>query len=268
MCGIVGYAGHRPAVDVVVGGLRRLEYRGYDSAGVAVVAPEGLEIRKKAGKLANLEAVLAADPVDAATTGMGHTRWATHGGPTDVNAHPHLSSGGRVAVIHNGIIENFAELTAELGERGVVMASETDTEVVAHLLEWTLEQTGDLADAMRAACHCQSHPRAAWCRGRRSRLVLGDMRELGADAEALHAEAGRRAKAAGIARLYAIGELSAAAARAFGAGARHFDSHEALADALRADLRGDVRILVKGSRGSAMDRVVATLLEGESKHAA
>ena len=99
-------------------------------------------------------------------------------------------------------------------------------------------------------------------------LVLGDMRELGADAEALHAEAGRRAKAAGVARLYALGELSAAAARAFGAGACHFDSHEALADALRADLRGDVRILVKGSRGSAMDRVVATLLEGESKHAA
>ncbi len=88
----------------------------------------------------------------ASTTGIGHTRWATHGGPTDINAHPHVSSGGRVAVIHNGIIENFAELTAELAEGGIVMASETDTEVVAHLLESTLADTGDLADAMRAAC--------------------------------------------------------------------------------------------------------------------
>ena len=152
MCGIVGYVGHRPAVDVVVGGLRRLEYRGYDSAGVAVVAEEGLEVRKKAGKLANLQAVLATDPVNDATTGMGHTRWATHGGPTDVNAHPHLSTEGNVAVIHNGIIENFAELTAELAQRGVAMTSQTDTEVVAHLLEWALDETGDLAEAMRATC--------------------------------------------------------------------------------------------------------------------
>ncbi len=152
MCGIVGYVGHRQAVDVVVGGLRRLEYRGYDSAGVAVVAGGQLQVRKKAGKLANLEAVLTDDPMRAATTGMGHTRWATHGGPTDVNAHPHVSSRGRVAVIHNGIIENFAELSAELAQHGVVMASETDTEVVAHLLESTLETEPDLAAAMRAAC--------------------------------------------------------------------------------------------------------------------
>ncbi len=152
MCGIVGYVGDRSAVDVVVGGLRRLEYRGYDSAGVAVVADEAIAVRKKAGKLANLEAVLAVDPVPATTTGIGHTRWATHGGPTDLNAHPHVSSRGTVAVIHNGIIENFAELTAELIARGVVMASETDTEVVAHLLESALEETGDLADAMRATC--------------------------------------------------------------------------------------------------------------------
>jgi glucosamine--fructose-6-phosphate aminotransferase (isomerizing) len=152
MCGIVGYAGHKPAVDVVIAGLKRMEYRGYDSAGVAVVGQHEIEVRKKAGKLGNLVGVLAADPLSDATTGMGHTRWATHGGPTDVNAHPHLSSRSGVAVIHNGIIENFAELIAELSERGVVMASETDTEVVAHLLEWTLEQTGDLAEAMRAAC--------------------------------------------------------------------------------------------------------------------
>ncbi len=152
MCGIVGYAGHRPAVDVVVAGLKRMEYRGYDSAGVAVVSDHEIHIRKKAGKLGNLVTLLDADPMAAATTGMGHTRWATHGGPTDVNAHPHLSSGSSVAVIHNGIIENFAELIQELSARGVVMASETDTEVVAHLLESTLEQTGDLAEAMRAAC--------------------------------------------------------------------------------------------------------------------
>jgi glucosamine--fructose-6-phosphate aminotransferase (isomerizing) len=152
MCGIVGYAGHRPAVDVIISGLKRLEYRGYDSAGIAVVADGALEVRKKAGKLANLQALLANDPTSQATTGIGHTRWATHGGPTDVNAHPHLSADGRVAVIHNGIIENFAELTAELAQRGVVMASETDTEVVAHLLESTLADTGDLAEAMRAAC--------------------------------------------------------------------------------------------------------------------
>ncbi len=152
MCGIVGYVGHRRAVDVVIGGLRRLEYRGYDSAGVAVVADGELLVRKKAGKLANLRAMLVSDPIPESSTGIGHTRWATHGGPTDVNAHPHVSSRGRIAVIHNGIIENFAELVAELGQRGVVMTSETDTEVVAHLLETTLEQTGDLADAMRAAC--------------------------------------------------------------------------------------------------------------------
>jgi glucosamine--fructose-6-phosphate aminotransferase (isomerizing) len=152
MCGIVGYAGSRPAVDVIVGGLRRLEYRGYDSAGVAVVAGDLLEVRKKAGKLANLQALLSADPLASSSTGIGHTRWATHGGPTDINAHPHVSSGGQIAVIHNGIIENFAELTAELAARGVVMASETDTEVVAHLLESTMQETGDLAEAMRAAC--------------------------------------------------------------------------------------------------------------------
>ncbi len=152
MCGIVGYAGNRQAVDVVMAGLARLEYRGYDSAGVAVVADGALDVRKKAGKLANLQALLAADPMVASTTGIGHTRWATHGGPTDINAHPHVSAGAGVAVIHNGIIENFAELTAELAERGVVMASETDTEVVAHLLDVTLAESGDLAQAMRLAC--------------------------------------------------------------------------------------------------------------------
>ncbi len=152
MCGIVGYVGYRPAVEVVLAGLKRLEYRGYDSAGVAVVKNGHLAVRKKAGKLGNLQQMLELDPLPESSTGMGHTRWATHGGPTDVNAHPHVSAGGRVAVIHNGIIENFAELAAELNQLGVVMASETDTEVVAHLLEVALAEGGSLADAMRKAC--------------------------------------------------------------------------------------------------------------------
>ena len=134
MCGIVGYVGEKQALEVVVAGLRRLEYRGYDSAGVAVISDGRLEIRKKAGKLTNLETLLGQDPLPQSTTGIGHTRWATHGGPTDHNAHPHVSADGRVAVIHNGIIENFAELREELLARGVPLASETDSEVVAHLL--------------------------------------------------------------------------------------------------------------------------------------
>ena len=153
MCGIVGYVGAKQALEVVVEGLRRLEYRGYDSAGVAVVVDSSLDVRKKAGKLANLESLLGADPLPAATIGIGHTRWATHGGPTDANAHPHVSADGRVAVIHNGIIENFAELRDELSQGGVALASETDSEVVAHLLAAALpEAAGDLAEAMRRTC--------------------------------------------------------------------------------------------------------------------
>ena len=153
MCGIVGYVGEKQALEVVVEGLRRLEYRGYDSAGVAVVVDSSLDVRKKAGKLANLESLLGADPLPAATIGIGHTRWATHGGPTDANAHPHVSADGRVAVIHNGIIENFAELRDELSQGGVALASETDSEVVAHLLAAALpEAAGDLAEAMRRTC--------------------------------------------------------------------------------------------------------------------
>ena len=153
MCGIVGYVGEKQALSVVVEGLRRLEYRGYDSAGVAVVCGDQLETRKKAGKLANLEVLLGSDPLPASTTGIGHTRWATHGAPNDVNAHPHVSENGRIAVIHNGIIENFAELRAELAAGGVVLTSETDTEVVAHLLAaQTPLVDGDLAEAMRQVC--------------------------------------------------------------------------------------------------------------------
>jgi glucosamine--fructose-6-phosphate aminotransferase (isomerizing) len=154
MCGIVGYAGHRPAVDVVLGALRRLEYRGYDSAGIAVVGDTGdLSSLKRAGKLAVLDAALQATPLPDATTAIGHTRWATHGPPTDPNAHPHLDEHGRVAVIHNGIIENFAALRAELEAAGTSLASDTDTEVVAHLLAAVLDGVGgDLAEAMRQVC--------------------------------------------------------------------------------------------------------------------
>ena len=154
MCGIVGYVGEKQALEVVVAGLRRLEYRGYDSAGVAVISDGRLEVRKKAGKLANLETLIGQDPLPQSTTGIGHTRWATHGGPTDSNAHPHVSEDGRVAVIHNGIIENFASLRSELTAAGVLLSSETDTEVVAHLLARALpDVAGDLPRAMQVVCH-------------------------------------------------------------------------------------------------------------------
>jgi glucosamine--fructose-6-phosphate aminotransferase (isomerizing) len=153
MCGIVGYVGQKQALEVVVSGLRRLEYRGYDSAGVAVISEGELEVRKKAGKLANLESLIGQDPLPSSTTGIGHTRWATHGGPTDSNAHPHVSENGRIAVIHNGIIENFAELRDELTAAGVHLSSETDTEVVAHLLARELPLAEfDLTVAMMRTC--------------------------------------------------------------------------------------------------------------------
>ncbi len=155
MCGIVGYVGHRSALDVVMGGLRRLEYRGYDSGGVALADPETGRIAwaKKAGKLVNLDGVLATAPLPESTTGIGHTRWATHGAPNDRNAHPHLSEDGRIAVVHNGIIENFAVLRSELEAAGHEMQSDTDTEVVAHLLSDELVRTPALDDAVRAVCN-------------------------------------------------------------------------------------------------------------------
>ncbi|MFF3329399.1 glutamine--fructose-6-phosphate transaminase (isomerizing) [Streptomyces sp. NPDC002888] len=152
MCGIVGYVGSQSALEVVMAGLKRLEYRGYDSAGVAVLADGGLAAAKKAGKLVNLEKELVERPLPTGTTGIGHTRWATHGGPTDANAHPHLDNAGRVAVVHNGIIENFAVLRTELAERGHDLTSDTDTEVVAHLLAEEYSSCADLAEAMRLVC--------------------------------------------------------------------------------------------------------------------
>jgi glutamine---fructose-6-phosphate transaminase (isomerizing) len=163
MCGIVGYAGHRQALGVVMDGLSRLEYRGYDSAGIAVLADGKLAWAKRAGKLGNLKSALAQQPPLAGTVGVGHTRWATHGAPTDPNAHPHTDCDGELAVVHNGIIENFATLHAEVEARGHRLTSDTDTELVAHLLEEQLRVAdrgpeagvaapGSLADAMRAVC--------------------------------------------------------------------------------------------------------------------
>lgn len=149
MCGIVGYVGSKQALSVVVEGLRRLEYRGYDSSGVAVVSDEKLQVRKKAGKLTKLESLLGDDPLPSSTCAIGHTRWATHGIPNDLNAHPHLDQAQKFAVIHNGIIENFSQLRAELAAAGTHLASDTDTEVVAHLLASEYPKTKSLTKAMQ-----------------------------------------------------------------------------------------------------------------------
>jgi glucosamine--fructose-6-phosphate aminotransferase (isomerizing) len=149
VCGIIGYVGEKQALEVVIEGLRRLEYRGYDSAGIAVIHDGAVIVERKAGKLGNLEKQLAGTELRG-TTGMGHTRWATHGGPTDRNAHPHHDCTTALAVVHNGIIENYASLRARLESAGHEMRSETDTEVVAHLLEDVY--AGDLAEAMRTVC--------------------------------------------------------------------------------------------------------------------
>jgi glucosamine--fructose-6-phosphate aminotransferase (isomerizing) len=151
MCGIVGYAGHQQALPVLLAGLRRLEYRGYDSAGVAVLDGGEVQVVRKAGKLEVLEAELGGDDALQGVTGIGHTRWATHGAPTDRNAHPHLDCSGRVAVIHNGIIENFYRLRAQLEAEGHTLASQTDTECVAHLVEAALASGLAFPDAVRAA---------------------------------------------------------------------------------------------------------------------
>ncbi|MDT0185718.1 glutamine--fructose-6-phosphate transaminase (isomerizing) [Microbacterium sp. ARD31] len=150
MCGIVGYVGPRDSQAILLSGLARLEYRGYDSAGIAVIDGEGdLEMRKRAGKLQVLRDDLTAHPMTDGTTGIGHTRWATHGGPTDANAHPHLADDDKLAVIHNGIIENFAELKDELLADGFTFRSETDTEVAAVLLGREYAASHDLVAAFR-----------------------------------------------------------------------------------------------------------------------
>ncbi|MDN5790389.1 MAG: glutamine--fructose-6-phosphate transaminase (isomerizing) [Micrococcales bacterium] len=202
MCGIVGYVGRNSdgtAQAVIMEGLARLEYRGYDSAGVALVSGEHVEIRKKSGKLSNLRSEIESDPLPPSTAGIGHTRWATHGGPTDANAHPHRGGAdGKLALIHNGIIENFHALRTELGAGGVTFTSETDTEVAAHLLAAAYEDHGDLTEAMRAvvvrlegaytllAIHAD-HPDVVVGARRNSPLVVGlgeEANYLGSDVAA------------------------------------------------------------------------------------
>ena len=150
MCGIVGYIGHRSAADLLVKGLRRLEYRGYDSAGIAIVNGR-VDVRKKEGKVDELAALLESNPL-VGTVGIGHTRWATHGAPNDINAHPHAAGGNRFALIHNGIIENYAPIRTKLREKGYTFTSDTDTEVLVHLIDDIQKETGlPLAEAVRQA---------------------------------------------------------------------------------------------------------------------
>src|SRR5271156_7196245 len=149
MCGIVGYIGPKKVVPVIIEGLRKLEYRGYDSAGIAVVTKDGkLEIRRAPGKLRNLEEVIRQSPIEG-TYGIGHTRWATHGRPTEENAHPHRDCTGDIVVVHNGIVENYLQLKQQLALEGHKFVTETDTEVIAHLVEKYYE--GNLEEAVRKA---------------------------------------------------------------------------------------------------------------------
>ncbi|SHE78969.1 glutamine--fructose-6-phosphate transaminase [Desulforamulus putei DSM 12395] len=146
MCGVVGYVGSRPATPIILEGLKKLEYRGYDSSGVAVLDQDGLKVEKKVGRLAELEKALSGRELHA-TIGIGHTRWATHGRPSDINAHPHTSNDGKIAVVHNGIIENYLQLREWLSSMGHVFKSETDTEVIPHLIEYFYK--GDLVEAVQ-----------------------------------------------------------------------------------------------------------------------
>lgn len=182
MCGIVGYIGFNQASDFLLDGMAKLEYRGYDSAGIAVIGPENvIKIQKKVGRLANLEAIVKADPNEG-TVGIGHTRWATHGRPSDMNAHPHSSEDGKFAVVHNGIIENYMPLKEELIEKGYHFKSETDTEVVAHLLEdmydgnfvSTVRRMLDRVDGAYALeIICADEPDKIICTKKENPLVIG-----------------------------------------------------------------------------------------------
>lgn len=182
MCGIVGYIGFNQASDFLLDGMAKLEYRGYDSAGIAIIGPENaIKIQKKVGRLANLEAIVKADPNEG-TVGIGHTRWATHGRPSDMNAHPHASEDGKFAVVHNGIIENYMPLKEDLIEKGYHFKSETDTEVVAHLLEDMYD--GDFVSTVRRMLDrvdgayaleiiCADEPDKIICTKKENPLVIG-----------------------------------------------------------------------------------------------
>ena len=184
MCGIVGYTGHRQAYPVILKGLKRLEYRGYDSSGVALLHNQNLQVHKKKGKVADLEETLIGKNLEA-QIGIGHTRWATHGEPSDRNAHPHLSSGGEIAMIHNGIIENYALIKQELVNKGYSFTSDTDTEVLLNFIE-DIKKNNEcsLEDAVRIAlkrvtgAYCillieQSNPDTIIAARKGSPLVIG-----------------------------------------------------------------------------------------------
>ncbi len=159
MCGIVGYIGPQSVVPVIIEGLRRLEYRGYDSAGIAVAGgPEGLALRRAPGKLRNLETVIADSPLHG-SFGIGHTRWATHGRPTEENAHPHRDGSGTLVVVHNGIVENYLTLKNALIAKGHKFVSETDTEIIAHLIEDELNQAAAVNDKSNGAQSKSRHSR-------------------------------------------------------------------------------------------------------------
>ena len=152
MCGIVGYVGYRQATPVLINALKKLEYRGYDSAGIAVFDGEDIIVRKAKGALKVLEERIANETIKG-SMGIGHTRWATHGEPSDINAHPQTNVSGTIAVVHNGIIENYAKLKEWLQSQGVVFRSQTDTEVIAHLINYFYEQDGDIFQAVLEALH-------------------------------------------------------------------------------------------------------------------
>ncbi len=162
MCGIIGYTGSRAAAPIILDGLSRLEYRGYDSAGIAVISPNGEPVvRKSAGKLAALRALLQ-NGLPEGTTGIGHTRWATHGGPTDYNAHPHMDCRKEVVVVHNGIVENYMEIRQDLRSKGHVFTSQTDTEGIAHLIESLLMEEYPLEEAVRETARKRPRPTKAF----------------------------------------------------------------------------------------------------------
>ena len=183
MCGIVGYVGEQNAVPVLISGLQSLEYRGYDSAGVAVLNEDKIGIRKTKGKVDNLRNLLLNEPVSG-FVGIGHTRWATHGAPSDLNAHPHFSNDDKIAVVHNGIIENYQELKAELEAKGYIFHSETDTETVAHLIDDYYKQGLELLEAVRRTLEriegsyalgvlCTDYPEQLIAARKESPLIVG-----------------------------------------------------------------------------------------------
>ncbi len=183
MCGIVGYVGEKKATPILVDGLKKLEYRGYDSAGIAVFDGEDIIVRKVKGALKVLEERIAKEVIEG-SLGIGHTRWATHGEPSDINAHPHTNVSGTIAIVHNGIIENYTKLKAWLQGQGIVFRSQTDTEVVAHLINYFYEQTGDIFESVLNATHrlegsyalgviCRDYPDRIIAARKESPLIVG-----------------------------------------------------------------------------------------------